>query len=108
MIGKPCKHQGCPAIVHGKEKYCDKHKAEHPEPSSWGPRYEGRNPLYDTRKWRALRKWKLSASPICERCRRAPAEDVHHVKPVREFPELALALDNLEALCKRCHAKEVD
>lgn len=32
-----------------------------------------------------------------------PAEEVHHIKELREYPELALADDNLISLCARCH-----
>lgn len=31
------------------------------------------------------------------------AEEVHHIKEVREFPELAFEDDNLISLCKQCH-----
>ena len=32
-----------------------------------------------------------------------PAEEVHHIKELREHPDLALADDNLISLCTRCH-----
>ena len=44
--------------------------------------------------------------PLCEKCGIRFSVDVHHIKPLKEYPELALDPDNLEALCKRCHAKE--
>ena len=31
------------------------------------------------------------------------ATEVHHFRPVVEFPALALDLDNLESLCWHCH-----
>lgn len=33
---------------------------------------------------------------------------VHHKKEVKDFPELALVLSNLETLCQECHNKEHD
>lgn len=33
---------------------------------------------------------------------------VHHKKEVKDFPELALVLDNLVTLCQECHNKEHD
>lgn len=32
-----------------------------------------------------------------------PAEQVHHIKELREYPSLALDNDNLISLCTRCH-----
>ena len=31
------------------------------------------------------------------------AEEIHHIKPVRVYPELELDESNLIALCDRCH-----
>lgn len=46
----------------------------------------------------------------CQRCKAkglyVPATTVHHIKPVRRFPELALTKGNLEALCAECHYEE--
>ncbi len=46
----------------------------------------------------------------CQRCKAkgyySPCEIVHHIKYVREFPELALSIENLECLCKNCHEEE--
>lgn len=33
---------------------------------------------------------------------------VHHKKEVKDYPELALVLDNLETLCVTCHNEEHD
>lgn len=51
---------------------------------------------------------------LCEECLRKgiykPAEIVHHVielDPITiERPEIALSFDNLEALCRECHAEK--
>lgn len=34
--------------------------------------------------------------------------EVHHLKEVKDFPELALVLSNLETLCVSCHNKAHD
>nr|WP_081831803.1 HNH endonuclease signature motif containing protein [Geomicrobium sp. JCM 19038] len=34
------------------------------------------------------------------------ANTVHHIKPRKDYPELALTSSNLESICPRCHNKE--
>lgn len=41
---------------------------------------------------------------ICQDCG-GTAEMVHHIKPLRKYPELALVQSNLRPLCNKCHAK---
>lgn len=63
-----------------------------------------RDPFYATAAWQRLRGAALLRDHyLCCRCRKRPANTVHHIKPREEFPELALDLDNLESLCPRCH-----
>lgn len=40
----------------------------------------------------------------CQDCW-ANAECVHHIKQVKDYPELILELDNLKSLCNNCHKK---
>lgn len=45
----------------------------------------------------------------CQRCKDkggfSKAEVVHHIKHLREYPQLALVDDNLKSLCAACHNK---
>lgn len=41
----------------------------------------------------------------CRDCGRPGRLEVHHVKPIRERPDLALVPDNCLTLCVRCHLK---
>ena len=54
--------------------------------------------------WQQLRKRILRDEPLCRRCkeqgRTTAAQQVHH----RDHNTLNTALDNLEPLCKACHA----
>ncbi|WP_225425366.1 HNH endonuclease signature motif containing protein [Apilactobacillus timberlakei] len=53
--------------------------------------------------------------PRCEMCVRMrqvgmnnlvnPSQDVHHIKKVRDYPELSFKRSNVMALCKKCHKK---
>ena len=77
---------------------------------------EERKKIYATTKWRKLRLAHLMKHPLCERCEKAgkvvPAEDCHHKisfmtgKTPLDRKALAFDPDNLESLCKECHALE--
>ena len=64
-------------------------------------------------RWLQLRKAKLTACPVCERCadegRTRAATEVHHVTPVergltaQEKERLMYDPHNLRALCHECH-----
>ena len=44
---------------------------------------------------------------LCQRCKEqgriTVAKIAHHIKPTNEYPELALDIDNGQALCFKCH-----
>jgi 5-methylcytosine-specific restriction endonuclease McrA len=41
----------------------------------------------------------------CVKCGKAGQQlEVDHIKPVREAPELAFEMSNLQSLCKSCHS----
>jgi hypothetical protein len=53
--------------------------------------------------WQERREWILKrASYICEKCRKRPATQVHHLTYIRVFQELP---SDLLALCCQCHAE---
>ena len=59
------------------------------------------------RRWPALR---LSAKRRdgwrCVQCGARGRLEVDHIQPVRDAPELAFELKNLQTLCTSCHAKK--
>jgi len=61
---------------------------------------------YDHR-WRKLRNAKLAYDPLCEVCMAMgytePAQDVDHIVPIEERPDLRLSWDNLRSMCRPCH-----
>lgn len=83
------------------------HKPKHssPPPTSRA-RQEDKN-FYCSKPWRALRAAFLATAPLCADCRKrgriTAAAHVHHVKPRKPFPHLALDIGNLEGLCIPCH-----
>lgn len=67
--------------------------------------------FYSSKEWQVLAKQtRKEQHNECQRCRRrgyySPCDIVHHIKYVKEYPELALTADNLECLCKNCHEEE--
>ncbi len=68
---------------------------------------------YSNRRWRRLRASLLLQKPRCadpfkehtSRRELVMAQEVHHIKPRREFPLLAFDINNLEGLCRRCHRR---
>ena len=62
---------------------------------------------YNSRQWRKLRQMLLASEPLCRYCKElgkaTPAEIADHIIPVKERPDLAFDMDNLQGLCKRCH-----
>ena len=66
---------------------------------------------YNDPKWRRKSEQiKRRDGYMCRECRRfgkrRPAEIVHHIKPVEEWPELAYIDANLISLCRKCHNKK--
>lgn len=64
--------------------------------------------FYQSRVWRRVRLLALQRDHyLCQACLRkkrfTTATEVHHIKPLEEYPELGLELSNLESLCWDCH-----
>lgn len=68
--------------------------------------------VYNTTAWKKLRIDYLSLHPVCERCDKCLAIDVHHKTEIStgknesEYKQLGFDANNLMALCRQCH-KEI-
>lgn len=67
--------------------------------------------FYKSKEWRHKRKDILKRDhKECQKCKRnggqSKATTVHHIKHLKEHPELALTDSNLESLCGTCHNEE--
>lgn len=63
-----------------------------------------KDPFYGSEAWARAREAALLRDHYwCARCGRRAATTVHHIQPRKLRPDLALALDNLQSLCPRCH-----
>lgn len=72
---------------------------------TWKPK---RADFYDTDEWRALRYQALKLyGARCQCCGATPTPGnpmhVDHIKPRSKYPELELALSNLQILCRPCN-----
>jgi 5-methylcytosine-specific restriction protein A len=74
-----------------------------------------RRRIYNSERWRKLRKLKFSYNPLCELCQKEgiviSAEDIHHIisfmsaDDIEQRYHLAYDFDNLLSLCKVCHQR---
>jgi len=59
--------------------------------------------------WDNVREKKRKLTPYCEECKnqgiKTLAEIVHHKRKVKSRPDLLLNMNNLESLCRLCHAE---
>lgn len=71
--------------------------------------------FYNSSAWKECRKaYKSSVGGLCEKCLErgifTPGEIVHHKIHINpdtvEDPDVALSFDNLELVCRNCHALE--
>lgn len=80
-------------------------------------RHRERQELYQSKRWKEVRKAYFQDHPLCERClkegRITPAHDIHHrLSPFakgltpEEKDRRAFDWSNLMALCVDCHIKE--
>jgi 5-methylcytosine-specific restriction protein A len=82
---------------------------------SWIPKREKRygqtdnSSFYQSKQWRATRKWYIQHNPLCEQCERegriASGNCVDHIKPISKGGH-NLHESNLQTLCNKCHAKK--
>jgi 5-methylcytosine-specific restriction endonuclease McrA len=68
---------------------------------------------YKDKRWLKKRQVILKRDDyLCKECKRygkrRQAEQVHHINPLEEYPELILTNDNLISLCTKCHDKMHD
>lgn len=65
------------------------------------------DPITRTRRWKSLRWQALKRDGFrCVQCSGRGRLEVDHIKPVRDAPELAWSLDNLQSLCPTCHGRK--
>lgn len=103
---KPCGFPGCPELT--SDRYCDKHKKD--IDNGYNKTNRPFKYLYNTSRWKTLRKQFLQEHPLCEKCKKNgvvnAAEVVDHIKPHEGNQILFWDEINWQALCKCCHDKK--
>lgn len=65
------------------------------------------NALYSTPRWKSVRFLAKRRDGFkCVLCGAVGRLEVDHKKPLRDHPELAFDLSNLQTLCVSCHARK--
>lgn len=65
--------------------------------------------IYNTKRWKELRKLKLAQNPLCQDCLTLGViEAANHVDHVQAIADggAPFELENLRALCIRCHSRK--
>lgn len=66
------------------------------------------NPSYlrKTKEYKEFRKEVLKRDNYrCVKCGETENLQVHHIKPVKDYPNLVMNFDNVQTLCLLCHSK---
>ncbi len=108
---RECRKCGCHELT--REGYCDKHKSlKSDRHHIYDKHYRNKTAaaFYKSPEWKKARAAAIArANGLCLDCIDRgviqQAEMVHHIKPLREHPELALEPSNLRPLCNKCHGK---
>lgn len=113
---RPCSRPGCINLT--RDRYCEKHQKEYEEQE------RARHQHYDEHKrdrrsaafyksvaWqRAREQVMMRDHRLCQECLKTQritlATEVDHVIPIKVRWDLRLHLDNLQALCHRCHMRK--
>ena len=106
MRKRICAHPMCKNLIDPSERYCHEHKRETTQ--------DGRKPfenavryntgLYNTSRWKKLRKKHLEENGFCVYCGTRDNLTVDHITAPKGEEGLFFSPGNLQTLCLRCHA----
>jgi 5-methylcytosine-specific restriction protein A len=93
-----CAYVGCNELV--DSGYCPKHTSTR---VPFAGATKSNAVLYNTRRWRTLRRHHLADNPRCVLCGSADNLTVDHVVPPRGNEDSFYDPNNLQTLCTNCH-----
>ena len=95
---KACSFPYCDQLVSGGSYRCVEHQVIKSDMYRGNAGDRG----YDS-DWQTYRKWFIARHPVCNDCQIVPTKEVHHIKKLRDYPELRLVEENCMGLCRACH-----
>jgi len=103
---RPCSQVGCNELT--TKGYCDQHRKVTARNYDSYQRDKKSTSFYNSREWRSVRNQALIRDHnLCQDCLQdkllTPAEVVDHIKPIKQFWQLRLDLNNLRSLCHSHH-----
>ena len=101
MKKKICSYPSCNVLIDFDNRYCERHIPEKRIPFKNAIRTN--ESLYNSVKWRKLRKRILLKYNVCQNCGFDNDLEIHHIIPPRGNEETFYNEDNLIPLCKTCH-----
>lgn len=92
-----------PGWVNTDRKYRDRNY-------SHNPTYKENQSFYQSKEWRNLRDLVRQREPLCRECLNRGVvklgQAIDHIKPRKDYPELALDESNLQNLCNFHHNRK--
>ena len=107
---KPCAYPGCGKLVKPDERYCEEHRKLINRGYKKDREDKDIQKIYSSKRWRRIRELKMKeCGGLCQECLKkgfiVKAEVVDHIIEIKDGG-CVFCLDNLQCLCKRCHAKK--
>ena len=104
----PCNYPGCGELVAAGRGPCPTHKGVVRKAYDEARKRDPITRFYGSGRWKRLRRRKLDKTPLCEPCERdgrlTGADTVHHIIEIRDGGA-TMDFDNLESICRSCHAR---
>jgi 5-methylcytosine-specific restriction protein A len=105
---KRCYEPGCALVALPGKPRCPAHQRAYYRQDN-ASRDPALTAFYNSTEWKGFRAAYRAEHPWCQTCEREGretlAQQVDHLIPVRQRPDLALDEGNVQSLCASCHSR---